>query len=1081
MPRAMMRLAMTLAFAFTLLPSSAHAQYFGRNKVQYRNFDFQIIRTQHYDVYYYDQERAAVQDAARMAERSYARLSKLLVHEFRVRKPIILYASQSDFQQTNALSGEIDESTGGVTEAYKNRVILPFTGSYAEFDHVLNHEMVHAFQYDIIFNRGVLSESTPFNTRLPLWFMEGMAEYLSIGRIDPHTVSWLRDAVLNGYLRSIDEMSMRDDYLSYRFGQSLWAYIGQKWGDEVIGILLQKAPHMGIERSFASTLGLSLDDLSKEWIAEVRKTYLPQIAEHQSPGTFSKRLTKHDKLEAAWFLAPAISPDGANMAVLSQRGGFFFDLWLADARTGKFKKRLVEAAKDANFESLRFMNSSAAFSPDGNLIAFAAQTAGQDALYVYDIRKSAVVKKIKFKLNGIANPSFSPDGQRIVFSGNDGGISDLFVTTIDGKLTRLTQDKYADLVPAWSPDGKTIAFTTDRGPATDFESLRYGNFRVGLMDVATHDITILPGQEHGKNHNPVWSPDSRQLIWVNDATGTNNLYIYDLDKSELARITDVLSGVIAIAPTSPVLAWSRNGRFLYNYFEKAGYNIYSIEDPRTLPRVKVSSSLQPMLATTMAPPDSVRSSVRPFVRSANDNVVRSFYKTGSTFRPSAQEIPTAEMQAPVSIMAMMDSAAIPMPDSAEFEYRDYHVKFTPDVVGRPTVGAQVGGNYGSGLAGGSYIALSDMLGNHNLLFAGNINGSFSDAEIFAGYAFMKTRANIQVAVQQFPLYRYYGGGYFELPINGQREEVAANVFVRDVLRTVQTSVSYPFSPFRRIELGASAVLYTSDIIYRGYYVQTRETLNRTERISDLSYWQPSAALVYDNSLFGWTGPIDGRRYRLEVSKPMGQFSFTQALLDYRNYVNYKQSIVLAARVTAMSRRGRDADRFLLYWGGPYFVRGYDATSFDLNGIECEQSRSFASQSLSQCPVRDQMIGSNAAFMNTELRFPIIKTLQIGFLGNFPPVDFVTFFDGGLAWNTAVCAQTSVIDPRSCADGQSQKVSVVWDRQPGQDPYLVRAPLFSYGVGLRLNIFYTILRLDYAIPRNRPDHGGVFSVSFGPSF
>jgi outer membrane protein assembly factor BamA len=136
-------------------------------------------------------------------------------------------------------------------------------------------------------------------------------------------------------------------------------------------------------------------------------------------------------------------------------------------------------------------------------------------------------------------------------------------------------------------------------------------------------------------------------------------------------------------------------------------------------------------------------------------------------------------------------------------------------------------------------------------------------------------------------------------------------------------------------------------------------------------------------------------------------------------------------------------------------------------------------SLSRCPVRDQLIGSSAAFVNLEARVPIIKELQIGFLGNFPPVDAVAFVDGGVAWDHEVCAVTDLTRADQCAEGRP--VQVVWDRKPGQDPYLYREPLFSYGVGLRINVFYTILRLDYAFPLNRPDRSGIFSVSFGPSF
>ena len=142
-----------IAAALALLSAAPlAAQYFGQNKVQYQAFDFHIIQTEHFEIYYYPAERAAALDAARMAERWYARLSRVLHHQFQGRKPIILYASQSDFQQTNVVDAT-GEGLGGVTEFFKHRMVLPFTGSYADLEHVLQHEMVHQFQYDV-FSRG---------------------------------------------------------------------------------------------------------------------------------------------------------------------------------------------------------------------------------------------------------------------------------------------------------------------------------------------------------------------------------------------------------------------------------------------------------------------------------------------------------------------------------------------------------------------------------------------------------------------------------------------------------------------------------------------------------------------------------------------------------------------------------------------------------------------------------------------------------------------------------------------------------------------------------------------------------------
>lgn len=1143
----MKRHLMAVLVAAVTLPAwtapPLHGQYFGRNKVQYRAFDFRIIRTAHFDVYYYPQEREAALDAARMVERSYARLSRLLQHEFSERKPLIIYASHTDFQQTNALSSTLDEGTGGVTEALKSRMILPFTGSYAEFDHVLTHELVHGFQYDVIFRRGVVNEVSPFSARMPLWFMEGMAEYLSIGRIDPHTVSWLRDAVLNGYLRSIAEMSQRDDYLSYRFGQSLWAFIGSKWGDEVVGILLQKAPRIGIERAFASTLGLSLDELNQEWQAAVRTAYLPQLTEHDPPERIAQRLTERKQLYDPWFLAPAISPDGSHFVYLSQHDGFSFDLWLADARTGRVVRRLVQSARDAGLESLRYMNSGAAFSHDGRFIAFAAKDGGQDALYVYDLERGRIVKRLKFGLNGISGPSWSPDGTRIVFTGLDGGLSDLFVTDLDGQLSRLTNDKYADLMPSWSPDGSRIAFTTDRA-GTDLDRLVYGNMRVAVLDVATRGIDVLPHQREGKNINAAWSPDGTRLIWVGDRTATNNLYLFDLRTRELARITDLLSGIIAVTPLSPVITWSRSGALLFTHFGNAGYDTWRVEDPLALPRIPVRSEAvaldeppeeypaeqpraedpdprappgtdsapavsgsppaitgSPPAITGSAPavsgpataiPDStsavsdtvMAAPVTDSPPSAPGRFVSSYYRTtGGGFRPSGDAPPTeSSARAPVSVVALLDSAALALPDTTSFELSDYKVKFTPDMIGRPSIGAEVGGYYGNGVYGGSYVSLSDMLGNHNILVSGSINGAISDASVFAGYTFLKRRANVGAALWQVPLYRYLGGGYFPLDVGGRERNVAANVFLRDVIRGGQLGLSYPFSTFRRLELNLTGVSYSSEILYRGYDTSTLEPIEVDQQMSGFSYAQPELALVFDNSLFGWTGPIVGRRYRLQVSRAVGDLAFNEALLDFRNYTNVKQRIVLAARVVALTRFGGDAERFGLFWGSPYYIRGYDYNSFDPTSRECLESRDSGGRpSLSRCPMRDQLVGSSAAFLNAELRFPIIKELQIGLLGNFPPVDAVAFFDGGVAWDSHVCGRYDYTRRDRCAAGEAAAVTVRWKREAGEDPFLVREPLFSYGLGLRINVFYTVIRLDYAFPLNRVDRAGKFSFSLGPSF
>jgi hypothetical protein len=223
-------------------PAALEAQYFGRNKVQYRSFAFEILKTDHFDLYHYPEEKEAARLVARMAERWHARLSRFFSHQLRGRQPIILYAAASHFRQTNAVEGLIGEGTGGLTEGLKRRIVLPMSGSLADTDHVLGHEIVHAFQFDLTgADPRESMAAAPDILQFPLWFVEGMAEYLTLGTADAQTMMWVRDAALREKLPHIKDL---DDpkYFPYRWGHAFWAYIGARYGDRAVASLLRPIP-----------------------------------------------------------------------------------------------------------------------------------------------------------------------------------------------------------------------------------------------------------------------------------------------------------------------------------------------------------------------------------------------------------------------------------------------------------------------------------------------------------------------------------------------------------------------------------------------------------------------------------------------------------------------------------------------------------------------------------------------------------------------------------------------------------------------------------------------------------------------
>ncbi len=1064
-----------------VLATPAGAQV-GPNKVQFQPRQFQIIETTHFDVFFYEEERVAALDAARMAERIYGRLSRLLDHDFQDRKPIILYASQSDFQQTNVLGGHIDESTGGVTESLKDRVLLPLTGSYAEFEHVLGHELVHSFQFDILKRNSVQATASPFAFVPSLWFMEGMAEYLSVGEIDPKTVAWLTDASLSGYLRTIDEMERFNDFLSYRFGQSLWNYIGTKWGDETIGLLLKRSAAMGPERAFERTLGVTLRGLSAEWHDAVRAAYLPKISRADDVRNVATRITTHSfptgRGKSPTFIAPALSPDGTELVYLSDQGHdlySFFDMYLADAKTGKPERTLVKSARSGSFESLRYLTSSSSWAPDGERVAFVAQSSGRDAIHIVNVRTGQIEMKWTPDLNGLQTPHWSPDGTRIVFTGLLGGVSDLFIwDTRTDRMEQLTADRYAQLHPAWSPDGKTIAFATDRTSETNLDRLVFGPLRISLLDLDTREQTLVAGQAGGLSINPSWSPDGRTIAYLSTREGLFDAYLYELDTGATLRLTRAMTGVMGEGAllTSPGMSWARNAdRIAFSYFEEAGFNIYTIDHPSRFARpagppgeAATAASQVGRERVVESPPGSGD------VPAAEQGEPRSFYLTEEGFRRSdfgddPETLAALRDPGRLSVQALLDSATLSLPDTATLAYRDYNVSLSPDIVGRPTIGAQAGGFYGGGVYGGSFITLSDMLGNHNMVIAGDIQGSFDNLRLLTQYTYLKNRVNFGVSAQQIPFYRYRGRSYGEVP--GRPGLIGEyDLFQRDQFRSVGILTQYPFSSFSRVDFNIEASSIATDLVLRGSELENNNSFSFTIDGRTRAFVKPSLGYLFDNSLGGFTGAIGGRRLQLGLSTSVGDLNLVDVIADVRHYTPLVGPLVFAQRFLSFTRFGtsssEDAREFELAWGGPYYLRGYDVGSY--GALECEVSKAETMLDFF-CPAQEQLIGSSMLLLNSEIRFPVLNGFKDAWLPlNFPPIDAAVFFDVGVAWTPGFSTLT-------------------WNRDPGQDIVLYREPLASYGIGVRANLFFAILRVDYSMAPGRGSRFGrsIWSVSLGPIF
>ncbi len=1008
-----------LAFGAIGAPRAAEAQYFGQNKVQYKNFHWSVLKTEHFDVHYYKGEEEAVQDAAVMAERGYRRLSRVLDHQIKSKIPLVLYASHTDFEQTNITPELLGVGTGGVTEFLKRRVFLPFTGSYAELDHVLTHELVHAFQVDILFGDRQSLVGNPFASAPPIWFMEGMAEYLSIAEVDNNTKMWLRDASLEGYLTPIRVLEYVGDIRVYRFGQSIFQFIADTYGIQKIGEILKRTRRMGsLDKALESSTGLTVDVLSKKWTEAVRKEYLPQIAEYDKPDQVAARLTEAQRDQSNFNVAPSVSPSGTQMVFISDRS-MYNDVYLASALDGRIFKKLVEGERTGSFETLRFFNTAIAWSPDESRIALPAKIGGQDAIYLIEIPSGKVKRKLRFGLDAIYSPTWSPDGKRLAFVGLKAGHSMLYLCDSDGKnLREVFGGKYAVRDPAWSPDGSRIVFATDQGPATDLRRLIFGKLGIAIFDVESGRVTVLPNQR-GSNISPQWGPGGSSIVFVSDRFGIPNIFKQDLATGETVRLSNLLTGVSGIVPESPCISLSRDGkRLVFSAFTRGGWDIYSIRDvPKFLatPQIVASPAIPAVEAPLLA-------------QAGASGAVSDSDPLGSDppapSRAAASSDSTRWVAAPDTVHAVSADTTLalyvrqvyrePLVDSTTFRHAPYRPKFSRDYV---SGGAFFASNIG--FAGSSVMSFSDVLGNHNVLVALNLFGDLANSNVFLSYSNLAHRTSYTIAAFQYRADLLLFSSPTSDQVQSQVYRGSAFLFAR------------PFSRFRRVEYGVEAAALDKGVLLYNYDLGT---VSRQAADKTYLYVAPNVGLVADNALYGSTGPINGGRSSYTAGHAFGDVSYTTLMMDWRRYSNIHHNYSFAQRLIAGTSFGRDPRLFR--FGGAFTFRGADY---------------------------GDLVGSNALLGNLEFRFPLIEQLRFGWPGRITlgGINGVMFMDGASSWQKGASPRFFSRVGGLHSDGL----------------------LFAYGAGARVNLGYFVLRYDYGRATNfqHPTGSSHHFVTLGADF
>lgn len=1002
----------------TLACVTLSAQQFGQNKVQYRTFKWKYIQSDHFDIYFYDDAgKYLAKFTAQVAESSLDEIEGHWRYRITNRIPIVIYNSHTDFQQTNVVSEFMPEGVGGVTELFKNRVTIPFEGDWEQFRHVIHHELVHAVLNDKFYG-GSLQNLISNNIRfmLPIWMNEGLAEFESLNGYDIQTDMFIRDAVIGEYLPPLEAL---DGYFAYRGGQTFYWYVEQNYGREKIAELLNRARATGnLDMAFKGAFGKTLEEFSDQFMYDLKKIYWPDIADRKRPVDFAARITDHKRDQSFYNTSPSISPNGNKLAFISDRDGPR-SVYLMDIDNPRSIHELIKGELSTEFEELHLLAPSIAWSPDSRKVSMAVKSKGHDAAFVIDV-ESGDRTRLPIELDAIYSVEWSPDGKQLTFMGIKGAQSDIYLYDFaTKKVVNLTNDLYLDTEPVWGADSKTVYFISDRkdnplGVAKPDSFLMWNYSYSGRdlfsLNTETMALTRLTRSDQVKETSPVVGPDGR-LLFISDQNGINNIYQFD-PKSGISRpLTNSITGI-------EHLSLSRDGgKVVFTAMNGDGQDIFLLRAPFDIKLDVDTLAKTTYLKKEAGAPVAAQDST---ARDSAVKAVTAIHGYGGVKMDIAEVLPPAPPPAANSGALKQSKDLAPASDAktltGDYTVKDYKIRFTPDFI-------QANGNYNSfyGVQGAIQMLFSDMLGDHQIFFATDLQLDLKNSSFVLSYNYLPERIDYGLDVFQSSILTSPTGYYDDL--------------TRFRQWGVTARASNPFDRFSRLDVGLTWLNVSRDP------VGDNTTITSQSKMMVV----PSVGYVFDNAQNWAFGPVDGSRYNVTaLASPkfggngVGFYTF---LGDFRHYLALDKygTYSIAGRIAGGGSFGPNPQKFFLGGVENWLNYEYANGQIPINNVE---DFTFLTPGY---PLRGfdygERVTSKYVLSNLEFRFPLFRALVSGPLPVFfQYVAGAIFVDAAAAWdNNLSLTKTDPITGGTVTDDM----------------------LIGTGVGARAYVFGIPLRLDVA--------------------
>lgn len=547
-----------------------------------------MLKTERFDIFYYPEMENLARLGASFAEEAADELENKFAFALKDRTPIIFYAANLHFKQTNTIPDFIPDGVGGFYESLKGRVVIPSNGNIRHFRRVIRHELVHVFTFNL-FTRVMRDYRQALDRSMPLWFTEGIAEYWS-GEPDYQHEMIMRDAVASNYITRLEDLDrISGTYVMYKQGEAFCRFISETYGEEK---LLQFIRYMWKFDRFDQLLPYVLNEpfrkIDAKWMDWVRVQYLPEMPQSSTPNQVSEPIFYRGfGMKPTFYRAKSGKLWVYFVGVNQQYGSVFRqEIDSLNRPIGRLET-FIQGEKSERFEAFHYFESRMDISENG-ILAFVTKSGENDALHLYDVEANRWLATYKFApLIAMYSPNWKKREEVLTFSGiAQNGYSDIYTFNPQSQeLTKITNDFYNDTDPVWHPDGKSLVFSSDRGMYG-----KEGAENLFQLNVTSGEIHYLSNGKSIDQH-PIYKEDGTLLftraLFENGKWSAQNIWVQDTTRHSrpLTRFTGVAYNPI----------WTPNGQVVFNAVDRLRFTIRSLN--------KADSLLQNAKIQPPPPPD----------------------------------------------------------------------------------------------------------------------------------------------------------------------------------------------------------------------------------------------------------------------------------------------------------------------------------------------------------------------------------------------------------------------------------------------------------------------------------------------